>query len=129
MLADEMGVGKTVQAIAMASCYRVSYLYLGEQSLHWCIGRGGGEWQGEGVWAGGGQWGEGRGKGQGIGETHGELHDEAWLSGEVSCWSYSQLGSAGLFSTLSTVSLLKSVLLRSSEAPLVSQGGRNALCL
>ena len=24
LLADEMGVGKTVQAIAMASCYRVS---------------------------------------------------------------------------------------------------------
>ena len=26
LLADEMGVGKTVQAIAMASCYRVSHL-------------------------------------------------------------------------------------------------------
>lgn len=26
LLADEMGVGKTVQAIAMASCYRVSKL-------------------------------------------------------------------------------------------------------
>ena len=25
LLADEMGVGKTVQAIAMASCYRVSH--------------------------------------------------------------------------------------------------------
>ena len=26
LLADEMGIGKTVQAIAMASCYRVSQL-------------------------------------------------------------------------------------------------------
>ena len=40
LLADEMGVGKTVQAIAMASCYRVSKVNCLKQG---CRRRGGGE--------------------------------------------------------------------------------------